>query len=162
LNSWKFTGEVKPLQESLVLHTMTLFIPNIFNDVLNFFFTNHIVLFLCKYKDIESGRSYSNHSTQLFDADMSVNLCEVDFGSQIRHSGTDVTSNLVSKYCFSLAEGLGRVQCSVSNRSGLPGCGPGWNGPRGSGPGHGPPSYPNWVTSAGLLPGPDIYPRFFG
>jgi len=50
----KFTGEVQPLQESLVLHTMKSFIPNVLNDVLDFFFADHIVLFLCKYKDIES------------------------------------------------------------------------------------------------------------
>lgn len=108
----KFTGEVEPLQESLVLHTMKSFIPNVLNDVLDFFFADHIVLFLCKYKDIESSRSYSNLSTQLFDADTSVNLGEVDLGSLISHSGKDVRSNLVAKYFFSLAEGLGRVLCN--------------------------------------------------
>jgi hypothetical protein len=108
----KFTGEVEPLQESLVLHTMKSFIPNVLNDVLDFFFADHIVLFLCKYKDIESSRSYSNLSTQLFDADTSVNLGRVDFGSLISHSGKDVRSNLVVKYFFSLAEGLGRVLCN--------------------------------------------------
>jgi hypothetical protein len=108
----KFTGEVEPLQESLVLHTMKSFIPNVLNDVLDFFFADHIVLFLCKYKDIESSRSYSNLSTQLFDADTSVNLGGVDFGSLISHSGKDVRSNLVAKYFFSLAEGLGRVLCN--------------------------------------------------
>jgi len=108
----KFTGEVEPLQESLVLHTMKSFIPNVLNDVLDFFFADHIVLFLCKYKDIESSRSYSNLSTQLFDADTSVNLGGVDFGSLISHSGKDVRSNLVPKYFFSLAEGLGRVLCN--------------------------------------------------
>ena len=108
----KFTGEVEPLQESLVLHTMKSFIPNVLNDVLDFFFADHIVLFLCKYKDIESSRSYSNLSTQLFDADTSVNLGGVDFGSLISHSGKDVRPNLVAKYFFSLAEGLGRVLCN--------------------------------------------------
>ena len=108
----KFTGEVEPLQESLVLHTMKSFIPNVLNDVLDFFFADHIVLFLCKYKDIVSSRSYSNLSTQLFDADTSVNLGGVDFGSLISHSGKDVRSNLVVKYVFSLAEGLGRVLCN--------------------------------------------------
>jgi hypothetical protein len=108
----EFTGEVEPLQESLVLHTMKSFIPNVLNDVLDFFFADHIVLFLCKYKDIESSRSYSNLSTQLFDADTSVNLGGVDFGSLISHSGKDVRSNLVAKYFFSLAEGLGRVLCN--------------------------------------------------
>jgi hypothetical protein len=86
----KFTGEVVPLQESRVLHTMKSFIPNVLNDVLDFFFANHIVLFLCKYKDIESSRRYSNLSTQLFDADTSVNLGGVDLGSLISHSGKDV------------------------------------------------------------------------
>ena len=108
----KFTGEVEPLQESLVLHTMKSFIPNVLNDVLDFFFADHIVLFLCKYKDIESSRSYSNLSTQLLDADTSVTLGGVDFGSLISHSGKDVRSNLVAKYFFSLAEGLGRVLCN--------------------------------------------------
>jgi len=51
---------------------------------------------------------------------------------------------------------------SVSNGSGLPGFGPGWNRTRGPGPGQEPPRNPNLVTSAGLLPGPDINPRFFG
>src|SRR5882757_1046489 len=104
----KFTGEVEPLQESLVLHTMKSFIPNVLNDVLDFFFADHIVLFLCKYKDIESSRSYSNLSTQLFNADTSVNLAGVNFGYLIIHSGKDVSSNLVTKYFFGLAEGLGR------------------------------------------------------
>jgi hypothetical protein len=108
----KFTGEVEPLQESPVLHTMKSLIPNVLNDVLDFFFADHIVLFLCKYKDIESSRSYSNLSTQLFDADMSVNLGGVDFGSLISHGGKDVRSNLVAKYFFIHAEGLGRVLCN--------------------------------------------------
>jgi len=108
----KFTGKVAPLQESLVLHTMKSYIPNILNDVLDFFFADYIVLFLCKYKDIESSRSSSNLSTQLFNADTSVNLGGVDFGSLISHSGKDVRSNLVAKYFFSLAEGLGRVLCN--------------------------------------------------
>jgi len=109
---WKFTGEVEPLQESLVLHTMKSFIPNILNDVLDFFFANHIVLFLCKNKDIESSGSYSNVSTQLLNADTSLNLGGVDFGSLIIHSGKDVGSNLVAKYFFSFAEGLSRVLCN--------------------------------------------------
>jgi hypothetical protein len=108
----KFTGEGEPLQESLGLHTIKSFIPNVLNDVLDFFFADHIVLFLCKYKDIESSRSYSNLSTQLFDADTSVNLGGVEFGSLISHRGKDVRSNLVAKYFFSLAEGLGRVLCN--------------------------------------------------
>jgi len=108
----KFTGEVKPLQESLVFHTMKSFIPNVLNDVLNFFFADHIVLFLCKYKDIEGSRSYSNLFTQLFDADTSVNLGGVDFGSLINHIGKDARSNLVAKNFFSLAEGLSRVLCN--------------------------------------------------
>ena len=77
----KFTGEVMPLQQSLVLCTMKTFIPNVLNDVLDFFFADHIVLIVFKYKDIESSRSYSNLSTQLFEADMSVNLGGVDFYS---------------------------------------------------------------------------------
>jgi hypothetical protein len=109
----KFTGEVEPLQESLVLHTMKSCIPNVLNNILNFFFADHIVLFLCKYKDIESSRSDSNLSTQLFDADTSVNLDGVDFGSLNSHSGKDVRSNLVARYFFSLAEGLGRVLCNT-------------------------------------------------
>jgi len=61
---------------------------------------------------------------------------------------------------------------SVSNGSGLPGFGPGWNrtegpGPgwnrtEGPGPGQEPPSNPNHFVLAGLLPGPDINPRFHG
>jgi len=108
----KLTGEVEPLQESLVDHTMKSFIPNVLNDVLDLFFADHIVLFLCKYKDIESSRSYSNLSTQLFDADRSVNLGGVDFGSLLCHSGKDERSNVVAKYFFSLAEALGRVLCN--------------------------------------------------
>jgi len=108
----KFTGEVMPLKESLVLHTMKSFIPNVLNDVLDFFFADHIVLFLFKYMDIESSRSYSNLSTQLFDADTSVDLSGVNFGSLISHSGKDVRYNVVARYFFSLAEGLGRVLCN--------------------------------------------------
>jgi hypothetical protein len=105
----KFPGEVKPIKQSLVFHTMKSFIPNLLNDVLDVFFADHIVLFLCKYKAIESSKNYSNLSTQLFDADTSVNLSRVDFGSLISHSGKDVRSNLVAKTVFSLTEGLGRV-----------------------------------------------------
>ena len=83
----KFTGEVKPLQESLVLYTVKSCIPNVLNDVLDIFFAYHIVLLLCKYKDIESSRSYSNLSTQLFDADMSVKLGPVDFSFLDSHLG---------------------------------------------------------------------------
>jgi len=108
----KFKGEVKPLPESLVFHTMKSFIPNVLTDVLDFFFADHIVLLLCKYKDIESSGSDSNLSTQLFDADTSVNLGGVDFGYLMSHSGKDVRSNLVAKNFFSLAEGLGRVLCN--------------------------------------------------
>jgi len=92
-----FTGVVKPLQESLVLQTMKSFIPNVLNDVPNSFFADHIVLFLCKYNDIESGRSNSNLSTQLLDADISVNRGGVDLGSLISHSGKDVRSNRGAK-----------------------------------------------------------------
>jgi len=105
----KFSGEVKPLQELLVLHTMKSFIPNVLNDVLDFFFADHIVLFLCNYNDIESSRSYSNLSTQLFGVDTSVNLGGVDFGSLISHSGKDVRSKLVAKNFFRHAEGHGGV-----------------------------------------------------
>jgi len=49
---------------------------------------------------------------------------------------------------------------SVSNSSGLPGFGPGWNRPKGPGPGQEPPSSPSCSGLAGLLPGPDINPRF--
>jgi len=108
----KSTGKVKPLQESLVLHTMKSFIPNVLNDVLDFFFADHIFLFLCKYEDIESCGRYSNLSTKLFDEDTSVNLGGVDFGSLISHSGKDVRSDLVTKYFFGLAEGLSRVLCN--------------------------------------------------
>jgi hypothetical protein len=51
---------------------------------------------------------------------------------------------------------------SVSNGSGLPGFGPGWNRPEDPGPGQEPPSNPTRSVLAGLLPGPDINPRFFG
>jgi len=108
----KFPGEVETLQESLVLHTLKSFIPNVLNDVLDFFFADHIVLFLCKYKDIESSRSYSNLSTELFDAYTSVNLSGVDFGSLISHSGKNVGSDPVAEYFSSLADGLGRVLCN--------------------------------------------------
>ena len=91
---------------------MKSYIPNVLNDVLDFFFADHIVLCLFKYKDIESSRSYSNLSTQLFDADTSVNLGGVDFGPLISHSGEDVRSNHVAKNFFSVAEGLGRVLCN--------------------------------------------------
>ena len=105
-------GEVTALKQSLVLHTVKSNIPNVLNDVLDFFFADHIVPFFCNYKDIEHSRSYSNLSTRLFDADTSVNLGGVDFGSLISHSGKDVRSNLVATYFFSLAEGLGRVLCN--------------------------------------------------
>jgi hypothetical protein len=105
----KFTGGVKPLQELLLFHTMKAFIPNVLNDDLDFFFANPIALFLCQYKDIESSRNYSNHSTQLFNGDMSVNLCGVDLGSLISQSGKDGRSNLVTKIFFKLAEGLGPI-----------------------------------------------------
>jgi hypothetical protein len=108
----KFTGEAEPLQESLVLHTMKSFIPNVLNDILNFVFADHIVLFRCMYKDIESSRNYSNLSTLLFDADTSVNLGGVDFSSLMSHRGRNLRSNLVAKYFFSLADGLGRVLCN--------------------------------------------------
>jgi len=91
---------------------MKSIIPNVPNDVFDFFFADHIVLFLCKYKDIESSRSYSNLSTQLFDADKSVNLSRVDLGCLISHRGKNMRSNLVVKDFFRLAEGLGRVLCN--------------------------------------------------
>jgi len=50
---------------------------------------------------------------------------------------------------------------SVSNGSGLPGFGPGWNRPEGPCPGLEPPSNPSRSVLAGLLPGPDINPGFF-
>jgi hypothetical protein len=51
---------------------------------------------------------------------------------------------------------------SIRNSSGLPGCSLGWNPSRGAGPGLEAPSNPNWLTSAGLLPGPDVNPGFIG
>jgi len=51
---------------------------------------------------------------------------------------------------------------SVSNGSGLPGFGPGWNRPEGPGPGQEPPSNLSRSVLAGLLPGPDITLRIFG
>jgi len=51
---------------------------------------------------------------------------------------------------------------SISNDSGLPGFGPGWNRPEGPSPGQEPPSNPTRSVLAGLLPGPDINPPFFG
>ena len=51
---------------------------------------------------------------------------------------------------------------SVSNGSGLPGFGPGWNQPEGPGTGQEPPSNLTRSVLVGLLPGPDINPRFFG
>jgi hypothetical protein len=91
---------------------MKSFIPNVLNDVLDFFFANHIVLFLYNYKDIESSRSYSNVSTQLFDAETAVNLGKVNFGSVMKHSGKDERCNFVAMNFFSLADGLGRVLCN--------------------------------------------------
>jgi len=105
-------GEVKPIQELLVVHTMKSFIPNVLNDVLDFFFADHIVLFLGKYKAIESSRRYSNLSTQLFDADTSVNLGRVDFSSLISNSGKDARSSGVASNFFSLAKCLGSVLCN--------------------------------------------------
>ena len=52
------------------------------------------------------------------------------------------------------------VYTSVSNGSGLPGVGPGWNRPEGPGPSQELPSNPTRSGLAGLLPGPDINPRF--
>jgi len=51
---------------------------------------------------------------------------------------------------------------SVSNGSGLPGFGPGWNRTEGPGPGQEPPSDSTRSVLVGLLPGPDINPMFFG
>jgi hypothetical protein len=81
-------------------------------DVLNFFFANYIVLFLWKYQDIGSSRSYSNLATQLFDADPSVNLGGVDFRSLLSQSGNDVRSNLLAKNFFTFVEGPGTVLCN--------------------------------------------------
>jgi len=50
---------------------------------------------------------------------------------------------------------------SFSNGSGLPGFGPGWNRPKGPGPGQEPPSNLTRSVLAGLLPGLDINPPFF-
>ena len=54
------------------------------------------------------------------------------------------------------------VGTSVINGSGLPSCGPDWNWPGGPGPGQELARDPNRVTSAGVLPRPDINPRVFG
>jgi len=51
---------------------------------------------------------------------------------------------------------------SVSNGSGLSGFGPGWTRTEGPGLGQEPPSNPTRSVLAGLLPGSDINPRFFG
>jgi len=91
----KFTSKVEPLPESLVLHAMKSVIPNLLNNVLDFFFAEHIVLYFCKYKDIESSRRYSNVSTQLFEGDTFVNIGRIDFGSLLTHSHKDVTSNVL-------------------------------------------------------------------
>jgi len=50
----------------------------------------------------------------------------------------------------------------ISNPSGVSHFGPGWNRIEGCGPGQGPPSNQNLLVLAGKVPGPDIYPRFFG
>jgi hypothetical protein len=50
---------------------------------------------------------------------------------------------------------------SVSNGSGLPGFSPGWNRPEGPGPDQEPPNIPTRTGLAGVLPRPDINPRFF-
>ena len=57
---------------------------------------------------------------------------------------------------------LSNSEISVSNGSGLPGFGPGWNWPEGPGPGQEPRSNPTCCIWAGSLPWPDINPRFFG
>jgi len=62
---------------------------------------------------------------------------------------------------FSL-ENLSHIAISVSNGSGLPGFGPGWNRSEGPGPGQEPSSNPTLLVLAGWLPGPDINPRVFG
>jgi hypothetical protein len=51
---------------------------------------------------------------------------------------------------------------SVSNGTRLPGCSPGWNRPEGPCPGQELPSNLSRSVLAGLLPGQDINPRFFG
>jgi len=94
------------------LHTMISFIPNLLNAALDFFFADHIVLFLCKYKDIECRGSYSNISTQLCDEDTSVNLSGVALGSHISRTGKNLIYNLAAKYFLNLAESLGRVLCN--------------------------------------------------
>lgn len=91
-------------------------IQNVLNDVLDFFVADHVVLFICKFQDIESARSYANLSTQLFNADTSVNLGEVNFSFLICHSRKDIRCNLNGKYFFSLAVGLSRVLCNRVNK----------------------------------------------
>jgi hypothetical protein len=103
------SGMVEPVQESDVLLTLKSVIPTIRNDVLDFFFADHIILFLCKYKHIQSSRSYWILSTQHVDGDTSVNRGGVDFGSLISDSGNDIRSNLFGKKFFSLAEGFSKV-----------------------------------------------------
>jgi len=51
---------------------------------------------------------------------------------------------------------------SISNGSRLPGFDLGWNRTEGPAPGQEPPSNLIHLVLAGLLPRPDIYPRFFG
>lgn len=70
--------------------------PNVLNNVVEFSFADYIVLFLCKYKDIEYSGSYSNDSTLLLNADTSVNLCRVDVGSLTSYCGKDIGSNVVT------------------------------------------------------------------
>jgi len=107
-----FTRKLKSIQKWLVLYTMKCIIPDILNDDLDFFFADHIILFFCKYMDLDSIRSHPNLSTQLVDADTSVNLGGVNISSLRSQSGKDVRYNLVAKYFGSLAEGLGRVLCN--------------------------------------------------
>jgi hypothetical protein len=52
------------------------------------------------------------------------------------------------------------IVASVSNGSGLPGFGLGWNRPEGPGPGQEPRSNPTRCGLPGLLPEPDINPQF--
>jgi hypothetical protein len=84
---------------------MKFFIPNVLNDVLDFFFADQIVLFLSKYHHIESSRSYSNLLTQHFDANTSVYLGRVDFGSLISYSGKDARFHAVAQNFFQPSAG---------------------------------------------------------
>jgi hypothetical protein len=107
----KLTAEVNLHQELPVLHNMKSGIPNILNDALDFFFAYHMVLLSCMYEAIENSRSSPNPATQLFNADMSVNISGVDLCCPICYCGKNVTINLVAKNLFSLVKTFGNVPC---------------------------------------------------